>query len=258
MNRKKILLLQSAGQPYDPMLASVKRYFPQQHLLIKLSLELPEEAYAQVYGSSQSDRRATRTPKGSKPHIEGWTSFTPSAIYQTRHHIVTMSDVIYESQFADLLLVERNLLEVTLSYRDQLSMVSKVLTDAACPVMVLPDNQAPIKQLILSFDGKSRTFSLIKQFFQDFFPDHLSLPAVLLLFDSCVESADYETRLIEFLKPQCEHLVVHYVSANAQLKLSEVTKPNHCPLLLQRCYHNLPEYFTEQLISINKSTLCLN
>lgn len=115
---------------------------------------------------------------------------------------VPVNELVRESLFADLIVI---------GYRTffsniigEASFLKDILQEAACPVMAVPDQCAPFKSILLTFDGKPSSVYAIKQFTQ-LLPDvYHGLDVVLL---SITKSKEEK---LEYGQLMREYLAVHY------------------------------------------------
>lgn len=80
-----------------------------------------------------------------------------------RDHGAASSELIKESRFADLLI-----LDIGLCYNNTGEMsdhfLKHVLHDIACPVLICPDEMYHVKQLVFAYDGTDSAIRAIKEF----------------------------------------------------------------------------------------------
>ncbi|SEL39751.1 Universal stress protein family protein [Chitinophaga rupis] len=79
-----------------------------------------------------------------------------------------VEEVITESRFADLLLINANTSFSMLRNSNPPAFVKDVLAHAQCPVMVLPEMLHPIKELVFSYNGSFSSMYAIRQLTQLF------------------------------------------------------------------------------------------
>jgi len=79
-----------------------------------------------------------------------------------------IEEVIKESRFADLLLINYNTSFSLLKSSNPPAFVKDVLARAQCPVMVLPEKIHPIKELVFSYNGTFSSMYAIRQLTQLF------------------------------------------------------------------------------------------
>ena len=75
-----------------------------------------------------------------------------------------LEEIIRESRFADLLMVNNNITFATLFETDPPKFVKDVLSEAQCPVLVLPSEQKEIKELVFTYNGSFSSMYAIRQF----------------------------------------------------------------------------------------------
>jgi nucleotide-binding universal stress UspA family protein len=86
-----------------------------------------------------------------------------------------VQEVIAASRFADLLLINNNTSFAFLYETNPRQFVKDVLAQAQCPVMVLPDKIAHLRELVFSYNGTFSSMYAIRQFTQ-LFPGFSDMP----------------------------------------------------------------------------------
>ena len=77
---------------------------------------------------------------------------------------VPIDEAIEESRFADLMLVSRDISFSMLYDSNPPGFLKNILTDAQCPVLVLPDMQTDFKEAVLAYNGTFSSMFAIRQF----------------------------------------------------------------------------------------------
>jgi nucleotide-binding universal stress UspA family protein len=94
------------------------------------------------------------------------TACRTSGIEYSVHHDrnIALQELLHESIYADLLII--NSRETLMHYNEKLptSFIRDLLTNAQCPVMVVPQKFKPISNLVLLFDGEPSSVHAIKMF----------------------------------------------------------------------------------------------
>jgi hypothetical protein len=84
----------------------------------------------------------------------------------TIHHDrnIAVQEIIHESIYTDLLVIGAE--ETLTSYQEKLPtrFIRDLLTDAQCPVMIVPNKYKPIKKVVLLYDGQPSSVHAIKMF----------------------------------------------------------------------------------------------
>lgn len=114
-----------------------------------------------------------------------------------------IEEVIKESRFADLLLINNSTSFSLLRNSNPPAFVKDVLVRAQCPVMVLPEKIHPIKELVFSYNGTFSSMYAIRQLTQLFggFSDILA---------NVVYVAEDDNKVIPSEKLVREYLEQHY------------------------------------------------
>lgn len=77
---------------------------------------------------------------------------------------VPVEEAIEESRFADLMLISRDTSFSMLYDSNPPGFLKNILTDAQCPVLVLPDIQTDFKEAVLAYNGTFSSMFAIRQF----------------------------------------------------------------------------------------------
>lgn len=77
---------------------------------------------------------------------------------------VPFQEVIAESVFADLLLIDSHTSFLTFGENTPSLFLKDVLTDSQCPVLVVPHHYTPFDKTVLCYDGNPSSIYAIKQF----------------------------------------------------------------------------------------------
>lgn len=77
---------------------------------------------------------------------------------------VPLEDVIIESRYADLLLIDASTSFSATKESVPTRFVTDVLADAECPVVVLPESFEGLNKIVFTYDGRSSSVFAIKQF----------------------------------------------------------------------------------------------
>ncbi|HVI45078.1 MAG TPA: universal stress protein [Chitinophaga sp.] len=112
-------------------------------------------------------------------------------------------EVVMESRFADLLLISNGTSFSLMKDSNPTIFIKEVLARAECPVLVMPDTLAPIKEIIFSYNGSFSSMYAIKQFTQGF-PGFADMPVKV------VYIAEKNNIDIPWKKKLNEYLEMHY------------------------------------------------
>jgi hypothetical protein len=123
---------------------------------------------------------------------------------------IPLNEVIRESRFADLLIVNNTTTFASLFETDPPKFVKDVLRDAQCPVLVLPSEQKRINEIVLTYNGSFSSMYAIRQF-THLFASMVSKKVVVLYVDEAATGKVKEEALLR------EYLRLHY--KNYQVKI---------------------------------------
>jgi hypothetical protein len=129
-------------------------------------------------------------------------------IYRNRH--VPVHEIIEESRFADVLIVDADISFE--SFKDPVPtiFVKTLLSHAECPVIVAPRNFSRIDEIIFAYDGSASSVFAIKQFTYLFPGLDNKTAAILHVKENNDWTAEEKRRIGDWLKP-------HYSVINFRL-----------------------------------------
>jgi len=182
------------------------------------------EAYAVNYEALISESRSERD-RLRKEHLDYlFTICGDGEVEFTLHESIgsPIEKVVEESRFADLLLISNKTSFSTLYQSSPPQFVKDVLARAQCPVMVLPEKRARIKELVFSYNGTFSSMYAIRQLTQ-LFPDFSDIPVnVVYVAEGNRTVLPHESQLTSYLDhhyEQVRYTVLHGDPATAFLQL---------------------------------------
>lgn len=204
MNRKRILLCQHQAEGFEPLLGLVSRYFNSAESIF-VNLQLKQDRLAAEVVSSPAVINAPKKPvRSTKSHL-------PRAKKPFRSHEATFREVLRETRFSDVLVIEDAAYQLFCDeYRTRRSGHPSLLS---CPILVAPAGEECVEQIILVDDGKPATYRQIK-YMACLLPTLcLATPTTLFIARHQDEhvAAQEEKLWIEYLKLHFAHLAVHRI-----------------------------------------------
>lgn len=132
-----------------------------------------------------------------------------------------LAEVLLESRYADLLLL--NVGTSFNSYYEETpsDFVKDVMTDAECPVILMPDNFSGIGELVFTYDGKPASVHAIKQFTW-LFPQLSELKTVVISINPEEVSADERYKFREWMHAHYNYLDFLSTDGNVKMGLVEL------------------------------------
>ncbi len=113
---------------------------------------------------------------------------------------IPLDEIVRESQYADLLLVDAALSFASQPEPIPTRFVKDILTDAACPVIITPVGFEGIEQIIFAYDGHPSSIQAMKQF-THLFPQLSQQPVNVFTVNSeNTVTAQEKNRLKEWLQ----------------------------------------------------------
>jgi hypothetical protein len=114
-------------------------------------------------------------------------------------------EVILESRFADLIIVET---ETTFDEKSDAKpsyYLKKILTEAECPVIIAPPHHDDVEEILFAYDGSASSMFAIKQFTY-LFPEFSTKKTIVLqVIEGNEDDVTLKNKIADYLKP-------HYAS----------------------------------------------
>lgn len=160
--------------------------------------------YEEIYNGILEEREKQR-----KENVERFYRYCDNSQTKITLHEATgspVAEVIDESRFADLLLINNNTSFAALRDTNPPKFVKDVLAEAQCPVLVLPEKITPVKELLFAYNGTFSSMYAIKQFTQ-LFPELRHLPVrVIYVAENGKQTMPQEKRLKEYMEHHYDHV----------------------------------------------------
>jgi len=128
-------------------------------------------------------------------------------------------EVILESRFADLVLLGKELSFPFLFDTEPSEFVKNVLSNAQCPVLVIPEDMSVVKGVIFTYNGTFSSMYAIKAF-ADIFPDLVAKDAtVVYVCEKGHDTIPHEKLLKEYLDSYNKNIIYKIFSGKADTVL---------------------------------------
>ncbi len=114
-----------------------------------------------------------------------------------------LEEIVRESRFADLLLIENNISFNKLFESDPPRFVQDVLRESQCPVLLLPSEKKEIEELFFTYNGSSSSMYAIRSF-TNLFPNYIDKPVKILFVDEQNKGVIPDEKLLK------EYMQYHY------------------------------------------------
>jgi ferritin-like protein len=139
----------------------------------------------------------------------------PVALHEKKG--LPLEEIVAESNFADLLLVNAHTTFSTLFDSDPPRFVKDVLREAHCPVLVMPPDAADINEWVFTYNGSSSSLYAIRQFTQLF--NHIAGKKVTVVYarERHTGEVPHESLLKEYMD-------LHYPQWELELLAGEPAK----------------------------------
>jgi Universal stress protein UspA and related nucleotide-binding proteins len=155
-------------------------------------------SYEEIYDEILEEREKRRKENLERFHRYSDNSETKITLQEATGSPV--AEVINESRFADLLLINNNTSFAALRNTNPPKFVKDVLAEAQCPVIVMPEKISAVKEILLAYNGSFSSMYAIKQFTQ-LFPDLSHLPVnVIYVVEKENSTMPQEKQLKEYLE----------------------------------------------------------
>ncbi len=114
-----------------------------------------------------------------------------------------LEEIIRESKFADLLLIENNISFNKLFESDPPRFVKEVLRESQCPVLLLPSEKKDVKELFFAYNGTASSMYAIRSF-TNLFNDYTNKPVTIMFVDEHKKGIIPDEKLLK------EYMQCHY------------------------------------------------
>lgn len=123
-------------------------------------------------------------------------------------------EVIAESRFADLLLINHDTSFAMLEDTNPPQFVKDSLIKAECPVMVIPEEPLRIQELIFSYNGSASSMYAIRRF-TELFPDYWDMPVQVVYADEDGKGKIPKLASLKaYLEPQYDNITYTILEGN--------------------------------------------
>ena len=150
-----------------------------------------------------------------------------------------VEELINESKYADLIMIGYQTYFSSIKREDSEKVLSEVLKESACPVLVVPESAIPIGNLLLAYDGKESAFHAIRQFAY-LFPDLIATRNTTLLtafFDEDGIASDEDNRrFMEFMHQHYSNLDILRVLGEPETAIKHALECNPNSLVVMGAY----------------------
>jgi nucleotide-binding universal stress UspA family protein len=100
-----------------------------------------------------------------------------------RHTGVPLMELLKESAFADLLIIDTKTSFFNVGDQTPSAFVKDLLTEAKCPVLIIPDSPEQVKHAVVAYDGSDSSVYAMKMF-SYIFPEWKELDTTVLTVNS--------------------------------------------------------------------------
>lgn len=183
----------------------------------------------------------------------------PHKLLYPRPEGTSVKELLNDSLYADVLIISKENFQTHVTYKGQTLPLSEILTEAKCPVLVVPAAWKALQEIILIFDGRPASFAAIKRLVTAFPDLCLSLPTTLIVVQSKnlnFFSRQEEKMLIAYLKFHCHNLAVHKVCSDSSHTIQAAMAINHNALLvINDTPAHFPPYLNEEFSKVETCQL---
>jgi nucleotide-binding universal stress UspA family protein len=119
---------------------------------------------------------------------------------------IPVEEAIIESRFADLVLISKDISFSMLYDSNPSGFLKNILTDAQCPVLVLPDTTTDFREVILAYNGTYSSMVAIRQFVNLFATSIRMKVTVIYVAENNVNAIPHQQQLKEYLDAYYENV----------------------------------------------------
>ncbi|MCS6990642.1 MAG: universal stress protein [Chitinophagales bacterium] len=228
---KKVLLALEATTPAPAVLEFAHTYCPADDLLVGVFLEdLSYRSYLTFFGEEYFAFDATllqqaeqEAAQGLEQNINYCQQFFQARQRSFKVHLgqgVPSAELNRESLFADLILISYNTFFSYVS--GGAGMLRDVLSQAHCPILLVPDQHCPLQALLIAYDGKPNSVFAIRQFCLLCPELSRSLPATLLHVSGGTDTDENRTLMDEYISLHFPRVRIEERSGIPEKEIAEV------------------------------------
>ncbi|MVT08736.1 adenine nucleotide alpha hydrolase family protein [Chitinophaga tropicalis] len=138
---------------------------------------------------------------------------------------IPLEDVIIESRYADLLLIDASTSFSAQKESVPTRFVTDVLADAECPVIILPESFEGLNKIVFTYDGRSSSVFAIKQFTYLFPELRETTVVVMTVMDNNRPSPEEKYKLKEWLHDHYTNIEFIEQDGNVKYQLLDSLLP---------------------------------
>jgi hypothetical protein len=125
-----------------------------------------------------------------------------------------ISSFIRESQYADVLIVGKEIVAKIVTTDNDISNIEQLLLESRCPVLLIASQEKPIENMVLLFDGSNISFQAIKMFVH-LFSEQIKKTNIQLIVKSTEEANSEEKYLIDYIKSYKLHFSISRIDQDS-------------------------------------------
>ncbi len=173
------------------------------------------------------------------------------------NHILSTDNLITESRFADLLVVDNMLFDNNDNNLRSTLSLKQAIHHIECAVLILPQTLKAITKIIIAYNGKPDSMFALKQFCY-LFPEFLDLPAeIVYLNDEDYNNIPQVNLLKEYVKQNFSSVSITKLEINPKAGFAGWVSSKENSLIIAGAYsrkeflNSLPDSFIDPILELH-------
>ena len=151
---------------------------------------------------------------------------------------ITAHELIKQTTYADLLILSYEIFFNHVTRKKDTSLLYQILKGSRCPVMIVPENIQPIKNIVLTYDGKESSVFAIRAFSNLFdFAVKDKITTILTVSPTADEEISNEKLLMELVKEHFKNVGLQLLNGyNTSREILNFADSVEDPLVIMGAY----------------------
>ena len=147
-----------------------------------------------------------------------------------------LEQVLLESRYADLILIDPAMCFDDISSTSPNSFVRKVLSQAECPAVIMPEHFGGLEEIVFAFDGSPASVFAIRQFTLNF-PQLAARPVTVVTANAAkLVTEEEKLKMQEWLERYYRNVVFHTIEGESRAGLLEYVLGRENAMVIMGAY----------------------
>lgn len=151
---------------------------------------------------------------------------------------ITAHELIKQTTYADLLILSYEIFFNHVTRKKDTSLLYQILKGSRCPVLIVPENMRPVKNIILTYDGKESSVFAIRAFSNLFdYAVKDKITTILTVSPTADEEIKNEKMLLELVKEHFRNIGLQLLTGyNTSKEILNFADSVEDPLVIMGAY----------------------